>query len=88
MKNGYQKPSVYFETFELNQTIAAGCGAPGGGNSLGRPTHADKSGCGWEVGGVITWSVAGICNDIAGVDETIEGVCWNNPSGGTTVFNS
>lgn len=50
MKKVYVKPALQVEYFGLTQSIAAGCGAVPGGNSLGKPNHWDKSTCGWDMG--------------------------------------
>ncbi|MCD8383118.1 MAG: hypothetical protein LUC30_09485 [Clostridiales bacterium] len=90
MKANYEKPMILFESFELNQSIAESCGVTGGGNSLGKPTHWSKATCGWSIGGtIVIWvSEETGCNDFAGVDEDVDGLCYNNPSPGQSIFSS
>lgn len=89
MKENYEKPVILFESFELTQSIAESCGVTGGGNSLGTPTHWDKSSCGWSIGGtIILWTAPPTCNDYVGENETVEGMCYNNPSPGQSIFSS
>lgn len=88
MKKVYEKPQVYAEQFAMSQSIASCVGVGGGGSTLGKPTHWDKTTCGWDVGGVIVWAQEGICDDIAGEDEEVNGVCYNNPSGSVVAFSS
>lgn len=90
MKQLYTKPVLMMEHFTLTQTVASGCGAVPGGNTTGRPAHWSKSTCGWEVGSDIIW-VEGAnsnCNFDWGVDDEIEGICYNNPGGGNSIFTS
>lgn len=89
MKTNYEKPVILFESFELNQSIASSCGVTGGGNTLGKPTHWDKSTCGWGIGGtIVIWTATPTCNDIAGKDEEVEGMCYNAPSPDQSIFSS
>lgn len=89
MKKKYMKPAVYMETFNLSQSIAAGCGAPAGGGSLGKPAHWSKETCGWDMGNFILWVADTVnCNEGIGTDENVNGVCYNNPNGGSSIFSS
>ena len=91
MKKAYIKPVVYMEKFDLSQSIAAGCGAVAGGSSLGKPAHWSKETCGWNLGNMILWAEStGNCTDIIEIDEPVEniGICYNNPSGGSSIFSS
>lgn len=77
------------EKFDLSQSIAAGCGAVAGGSSLGKPAHWNKDTCGWDLGNVILWvESTGHCNADVGTNEDFEGICYNNPSGGSSIFSS
>ena len=88
MKKEYQKPGMYVESFALSQSIAADCGALHD-STLGHPTLTGKSVCGWDMGGTVVWSTEQTCKDLQiGVDVPWEGVCYNNPLGGNTIFNS
>ena len=85
----YVKPQLQVEYFTLSQNIANGCNAPGGGGTLGKPNHWDKSTCGWDLGNWVIWAEAAKCqNELAGPEENIVGLCYNNPNGGYTIFNS
>lgn len=89
MKKAYIKPEVFVESFALNQNIASTCGVPGGGNTLGKPNHSDKTTCGWDMGNFIAWVEAPACNMYLSTDgDTPFGVCYNTPSGGVTIFGS
>lgn len=89
MKKQYSKPGIIIEDFTIAQNISAGCGAVAGGNSLGRPNHWAKETCGWVVGDYILWvESTGYCNLDTVLNEECEGVCYNNPGAGNTIFNS
>lgn len=89
MKEVYIKPQLHIEYFSLSQSIASCTGVTGGGNTLGKPSHWDKTTCGWDVGGYVIWTNVNNCPDEqAGEDEIIEGVCYNNPSGDAVAFSS
>lgn len=89
MKARYVKPELMVESFTLTQNIANTCSVPGGGNSLGSPTHGDKGTCGWDVGGIILWLEGNIaCTEKLGEDDVVEGICYNNPGGDLTIFGS
>ena len=84
----YVKPQLQVEYFTLSQNIANGCNVPGGGTTLGKPNHVDKATCGWDLGGWVVWTDSGKCNELAGPEENIVGLCYNNPNGGCTIFSS
>lgn len=89
MKKQYSKPGIIIEDFRLSQNIAS-CWSEPGGNSLGKPSHWDKSSCGWDMGNMIVWTTSTKdCTsfDIP-ADGEIDGVCYNNPSGGNSIFSS
>ena len=48
MKSAYKKPVIHIEYLALNQTVASGCGATPGGDTLGKPAHWSKG----DVGGI------------------------------------
>lgn len=91
MRKAYTKPQIHIEKFILSQSIAS-CGAAHT-SSLGGPNHWSKKTCGWVVGNEVYWSsVPGCGNDLDDVypedwDE-LGAVCYNNPSGGNTIFSS
>ena len=85
----YVKPQLQVEYFTLSQNIASGCNVPGGGTTLGKPNHWTKETCGWDLGNWVSWSDRAKCwNESAGPEENIVGLCYNNPNGGCTIFNS
>ena len=85
----YVKPQLQVEYFTLSQSIANGCNVPGGGTTLGKPNHWDKATYGWDLGNWVIWSDSAKCwNELAGPEENIVGLCYNNPNGGCTIFNS
>lgn len=89
MKKIYSKPAMQVEYFTMSQNIAAGCGAVGGGNSLGKPTYGDPSNCGWAVGDTIAWVGESTgCNFPCDENTDFAGICFNNPSGGNSIFSS
>lgn len=90
MKTVYRKPIATIEYFTLSQSVAAGCGAVAGGNSLGGPNIGSRESCGWDLGNIILWLDDGskICTSFAGADEDVFGVCYNNPEGGNNIFAS
>lgn len=89
MKKTYVKPALVIESFMLSQNIALSCGVPGDGTSVGKPTHSDKNVCGWDVDGIVAWLDGHIvCTYPVGPDTEFDGVCYNNPSSGTTIFAS
>ncbi len=89
MKKVYVKPALQVEYFDLTQSIASGCGAAPGGNSLEKPNHWDKSTCGWDMGNLVIWTEANSGYSLKwDADAPWEGVCYNNPEGGNSIFTS
>lgn len=89
MKKTYVKPALAVESFVLSQSIALSCGVPGDGTSLGKPNHSDRVVCGWDVDGIIAWLDGNnVCTYPVGPNTEFDGVCYNNPSSGTTIFAS
>lgn len=89
MKQVYTKPVLMVETFTLTQTIATKCGAAHD-STLGTPTHYSKSTCGWDMGGnVVIWTTeVSSCVIKEDKDIMINGVCYNNPDGNSSIFGS
>lgn len=89
MKKKYEKPFMVMEHFNMTQSIAAGCGAAHN-STLGHPNHANKNTCGWAIDdSVILWiGSTGVCTENNGENEDVMGICYNNPSGGQSIFNS
>ena len=88
MKKAYNKPELYVESFQLSQSIASACVAAGG-NSFGSPNHASKDTCGWSLVSMVLWvdSSTG-CNKFLDVDADFQGICYNTPNDGNTIFGS
>ncbi len=89
MKKQYSKPGIIIEDFAIAQSIAAGCGAAHT-SPWGSPTHANKNQCGWSDGIDIIWAVEPICTEdgLTDIDGEVGGICYNNPEGGMSIFNS
>lgn len=83
MKNKYEKPMLEVIPFELNETIASGCG-------LKIYNHADRTSCQetdqWiELKGM---TGATLTDDI-NCESVLEGYCYVTSNGiGTSLFNS
>lgn len=88
MKQTYVRPTISVERFSLTQNIAFGC-APHN-DDWGHCNHWSKDTCGWMLpdGQTIAWLAAPACNDLYGIEDEINGVCYNNPGGGMTIFGS
>lgn len=90
MKKKYQSPKVYIESFELSQTIASGgCGAAHNSH-FGGPTHWSKTTCGWKDPsyGVIVFAHDTACNLKVDPNTDYNGICYNAPSAGNSIFGS
>lgn len=89
MKKNYTKPMFNIDVFSLTQSIAATCPALNRDAELGEPNHYSKETCGWDMGNTIVFVEESICYDVQlGEDDEFEGVCYNNPDGGTQIFGS
>ena len=89
MKKAYNKPELYVESFQLTQSIAGTCSAEWGGNTLGSPNHDSKSTCGWDMGNMVLWIDSTTkCSMSLSEDSEFQGICYNTPSGGNTIFGS
>ena len=94
MKDKYFKPLLVAETFALTQSIAVNCGDPGDINTI-NPDLLDVAGhtfaepsstCGYKLGdGYSIVFNGGICNTSS---TEVEYMCYNNPSGGFSIFGS
>ena len=89
MKQKYVKPAMVMERFELAQSVAAGgCGAASS-STMGDPNQWNKETCGWDLGNMIVWTELNSgCLYKLDEDFPMEGVCYNNPDGGQSIFNS
>lgn len=89
MKEVYTKPVLHMESFRLSQSIASGCAVPPAGQStIGRANQWGRATCGWDMGNLILWVSAPQCDFETDVDANVNGVCYNNPNGGVTIFHS
>ena len=88
MKETYVKPTIYVESFALAQSIARGCGDVHSG-TVGQSTHKDEYSCAWDLNGMLLFLESNSACDFP-MDEGVEidGICYNNPDGGRTVFAS
>ena len=91
MKKKYSKPGIIIEDFKLVESIASYCEGvkPGGtGSTQGKGNYADKSSCGWDFGNMTIW-ISGVegCK-IEQPDIPYNGMCYNNPNGGNSIFGS
>ena len=88
LKRTYEKPLFAVERFTMAQSVAAGCGVPGGGNTLGKPGHWSKTTCGWDMGNGTIWVANSACTMPTDENANVNGVCYNTPSGNYTIFSS
>lgn len=95
MKKEYKKPLIIVESFGLSQSIAAGCGFDTTNPSdFGQPTYQSKTTCGWLVpddfgdGPQEYWISQEICDNTIPEEVNMNGLCYNNPNGGVTIFGS
>ena len=81
MKKTYEKPEVYFESFELSTSIAASCANPI--HNMARDI------CGLEIPDVGAIFLNGIqgCKDYK-VNDGAYNFCYHNPTDQTNLFNS
>lgn len=76
MKKAYSKPDIFYEDFALSTNIAAGCGV--------KVQHY-TDGYGFPYEGLYIFT--SVCTDpVEGDPEG--GVCYQNPTDTTSVFNS
>ena len=89
MKETYVKPTTYMESFALAQTIAISCHVYND-TSFGRANHLSPDVCEWMMGDLALFDAH--CGTEGGYDMSefgeFEGICYNNPEGGTQVFSS
>ena len=86
MKRVYEKPGIYVENFSLSQSIARKCRAAED-STLGVPNYSEPGSCGWDMGNLVIWTDAkSKCDLFMDADTPFEGVCYNNPDGGTNIF--
>ena len=90
MKERYVKPDLRVEYFTLSQSVAANCGAGNLGNEFGKPAHQTKESCGWDLGfgGMVIWTRDLNCTEFLDPNGSFNGICYNNPEGGFSIFGS
>ena len=92
MKMKYTKPNLTVELFTMTQMIAETCGVPYQDPMYGGPNHNDKATCGWRdpYDNTVYWVEATMnCTEDTPTDTpVIEGVCYNTPDGGLSIFGS
>lgn len=85
-KRPYQKPSLLVETVQMAQCIAANCEGATGAN------HAEPGTCEWDDGtGMVYFNSSNTtgCTDVQVDGDFDFGIaCYNNPSGGNSIFGS
>lgn len=79
MKKAYSKPQIFFDSFELSQSIAAGC--------------EYISNQGWNECSIFINQIVGTIFQVKGVCETTppnpdDYVCYHNPDDSRSVFTS
>lgn len=92
MKKRYGKPMMCFESFSLTQSIAASCGVAHD-SEWGKPMMGSKTSCAWsfptEPPIIIFVDAVQDCSlSVGEKDGEFSGICYNNPSGGLSVFTS
>ena len=86
MKKAYKKPMMIVEWFTLSQTIATGCGDL---DIYGSPTLTRRANCAWDFNGAFLLFLEGNNNcEYQIKDGTIDGLCYNGPSAGMSLFHS
>lgn len=85
MKKEYSKPRIIIDDFSITQNIAS-CGYAGGN----KYSHSSPEKCTWDIGGGVTVFAkgTGLCMKEISPGEKFGEICYNNPSGITTVFGS
>lgn len=88
MKAKYVKPDLLVESFTLMQNIASECTVPTG-STLGHPTQSTRATCAWSLGNVALWLESmDACSIKTGEYEDVNGICYNAPSTGLSIFGS
>ena len=85
MKETYVKPAICMESFALSQSVAYYCGDLHQ-STTGHSTHYNENTCTWDLGDFTLFF--GHCDIEMDEEEEVEGICYNNPDGGQTVFSS
>ena len=88
MKKKYIKPEYLAEKFGFAQTIAEVCSGDWGDSY---PTHLSKNSCAWAHDGgeeFIFLATVDACTTPLDENASFEGICYNTPANGTTVFAS
>lgn len=90
MKMKYTKPNLTVELFTMTQMIAETCGVPYQDPLYGGPNHDSKDVCGWrDPMGDVYWIDSTMnCTEETAADVQINGICYNTPDGGLSIFGS
>ena len=80
MKKAYSKPEIYFDSFELSSSIAAGCEYKAN-FAAGACALADPA-----FGNVYLDGISGCA--VTQVDGAYNGICYHVPSDNTNLFSS
>ncbi|MDO4555764.1 MAG: hypothetical protein Q4B70_11535 [Lachnospiraceae bacterium] len=91
MKKQYKSPTIYVESFQLTQHLAGDCGGgSSSGNHFGKPKHGNKNSCGWKVSGFSkTVFVNRGCDiKLSTGNQEFQGICYNTPQSGYSIFTS
>ncbi len=92
MKKNYEKPMVFFESFELSTSVCGSCG--GGinkGVGYGKPLHGTPSTCAWDFNGAVQSFYTGVTGCYDDINPSADAIsyCYNAPDGsGAVVFSS
>lgn len=84
-KRPYQKPSLLVETVRMAQCIAANCEGATGAN------HNEAGACEWDDGtGMVYFNTSNAeCTGVKVDNDFDFGIaCYNNPTGGNSIFGS
>ena len=91
MKQTYTKPTLRVECFSMTQNIATHCGWTDEAY-VGRPTHAEKTTCGWapfpENDSIVYWTSPPACSGYYSENLVGAEVCYNAPNGQAQIFAS
>lgn len=82
MKRNYEKPQIFYESFELNTNISAGCENP--------TNLPSQNQCGLDFSGLMVFMTGMTgCEDIQ-ISESadFDGICYHTPTEGNNLFTS
>lgn len=82
MKKTYEKPHIFFDSFELTTNISAGCE---------HRTHLPGEGwCGLDFSGLMVFmeGMTGCADIKIGAGGSFDGICYQTPTGDNNLFAS